>query len=85
VLNDTLVDAGGRQISTAREDLAILHAQHAGIDPHTYLVSVGWKRVISYQPASRFWTFQLFEAGLFVCLAAAVVFVTLALVRGNPG
>lgn len=85
VLNDTLVDAGGRQISTGREDLAILHAQQAGIDPHTYLVSVGWKRVISYQPASRFWTFQLFEAGLFLCLAAVVVLMTLALVRRNPG
>ena len=29
--------------------------------------------LISYQPAGRFWTFQLIEAGLFVALAAAVV------------
>src|SRR5206468_3034407 len=58
VLSDTLVDGGGRKISTAHEDLAVLHAQQAGIDPHTYLVTLGWKRVISYQPAGRFWTFQ---------------------------
>jgi len=84
VLNDTLVDGGGRQITGAREDLAVLHAQLAGIDPHTYIVTLGWKRVISYQPAGRFWTFQLLEAGLFVALAVAVVLVTLWLVRRTP-
>ena len=84
VLSDTLVDAGGRQITAGREDLAVLHAQQAGIDPHAYLVSLGWKRVISYQPASRFWTFQLIEAGLFVALAAAVVLTTLWLIRRRP-
>ena len=84
VLSDTLVDAGGRQITAGREDLAVLHAQQAGIDPHTYLVTLGWKRVISYQPAGRFWTFQVIEAGLFVALAAAVVLATLWLVRRTP-
>jgi hypothetical protein len=84
VLSDTLVDAGGRQITAGREDLAVLHAQQAGIDPHTYLVTLGWKRVISYQPASRFWTFQLIEAGIFVALAAVVVALALWLVRRTP-
>jgi hypothetical protein len=85
VLSDTLVDAGGRQISAGREDLAVLHAQHAGMDPHTYLVTLGWRRVISYQPGDRFWTFQLLEAAIFVGLAATVVALTLFLVRRNPG
>jgi hypothetical protein len=84
VLSDTLVDAGARQITAGREDLAVLHAQQAGIDPHTYLVTLGWKRVISYQPAGRFWAFQVIEAGLFVALAAAVVLATLWLVRRTP-
>ena len=84
VLSDTLVDAGGRQITAAREDLAVLHAQQAGIDPHTYLVTLGWKRIISYQPGGRFWTFQLIEAGIFVALAALVVAATLWLVRRTP-
>jgi hypothetical protein len=84
VLSDTLVDGGGRQITAAREDLAVLHAQHAGIDPHTYIVTLGWKRLISYQPAGRFWTFQLFEAGLFVGLALLVILLTLWLVRRTP-
>ena len=61
-------------MSAAREDLAILHAHQASIDPQTYLVSLGWKRLISYQPADRFWTFQILEGGLF-----------LALVGGDPG
>jgi hypothetical protein len=84
VLSDTLVDAGGRKITAGREDLAVLHAQQAAVDPHTYLVTLGWKRVISYQPASRFWTFQLIEAGLFVALAVAVVLATLWLIRRTP-
>jgi hypothetical protein len=84
LLSDTLVDAVGRQITTAREDLAVLHAQQAGIDPHSYLVSVGWKRVISYQPADRFWTFQLIEAGIFAALAAAIVLAAIWLVRRSP-
>ncbi len=84
VLSDTLVDAGGRKITAAHEDLAVLHAQQAGIDPHEYLVTLGWKRVISYQPAGRFWNFQLLEAGLFVALAVLVVVVTLWFVRRTP-
>ena len=84
VLSDILVDAGSRRITAGREDLAVLHAQQAGIDPHTYLVTLGWKRVISYQPAGRFWTFKLIEASLFVALAVAVVLTTLWLVRRTP-
>jgi ABC-2 family transporter protein len=84
LLSDTLVDAAGRQITAAREDLAVLHAQQAGIDPHAYLVSVGWKRAISYQPAGRFWEFQLIEAGLFAALAVAIVLGAIWLVRRTP-
>jgi hypothetical protein len=84
VLSDTLADAGGRRITTSREDLAVLHAQHAGIDPHTYLVTLGWKRVISFQPGGRFWSFQLIESGIFVMVAVALIAVTLWFVRRNP-
>jgi hypothetical protein len=84
VLSDTLVDGAGRRITAGREDLAVLHAQHAGVDPQTYLVTLGWKRVVAYQPASRFWTFQLIEAGIFVALAVAVVLATVWLVRRTP-
>lgn len=84
LLSDTLVDAAGRQITAAREDLAVLHAQHAGIDPHAYLVTVGWKRAISYQPAGRFWEFQLIEAGIFIALAVTIVLAAIWFVRRTP-
>lgn len=84
VLSNTLVDAGGRRITTASEELAVVHAQQAGIDPHTYILTLGWRRVISYQPAGRFWTFQLLEAGLYAGLAVALVLVALWLVRRTP-
>ncbi len=84
VLSDTLVDAGGTTITSARENLAVLHAQQAGIDPHTYILTLGWKRLVSYQPAGRFWTFQLIEAGTFALLAVAVVLLTLWLLRRRP-
>jgi hypothetical protein len=84
VLSNTLVDGGGRQITAGREELAVLHAQQAGIDPQTYILTLGWRRVISYQPAGRFWMFQLLEAGLFVGLAVALVLVSLWLVRRRP-
>jgi hypothetical protein len=84
VLSDTLVDAGGARITAGREDLAILHAQHARLDPHDYLATLGWRRVISFQPASRFWDFQLIEASIFVALALAVVAATVWAIRRTP-
>jgi hypothetical protein len=32
----------------------------------------GWRNVMTYQPAGRFWTFQGIEAGIFLVLAAIV-------------
>jgi hypothetical protein len=84
VLSDQLVDAAGRQITAAREDLAILHAQQGGIDPHDYLATLGWRRVITFQPADRFWAFQAIEAGIFVALALLVVAVTVWAIRRAP-
>jgi hypothetical protein len=84
VLSNSLVDAVGRQISAARENLAIVHAQQARIDAQEYLLSLGWRRAVSFQPSDRFWTFQAIEAGIFLALAAALVVVTLRLVQRTP-
>ncbi len=81
VVENALVDAVGRHITTAREDLAIVHAQQARIDPQDYLVSLGWRRAISFQPAERFWTFQAIEAGIFLALAVLTVAATIWAVR----
>ena len=40
------------------------------------LAAHGYRGFISYQPASRYWTFQGIETGIFVLLAAALIAVT---------
>jgi hypothetical protein len=84
VLSNSLVDALGRQISAASENLAIEHAQAARIDVQEYLLALGWRRAVSFQPADRFWTFQAIEAGIFLGLAAVIVIATLRLVQRTP-
>jgi ABC-2 family transporter protein len=84
VFDDTLVDGVGRQITTAREDLAVAHAQHAGIDAQQYLASLGWKRLITFQPADRFWTFQAIETGIFLALALLAIGTAVVLLRRRP-
>ena len=45
-------------------------------------VLAGFRGFITYQPADRYWTFQIIETGIFVLLAAALLAVTaVALVR----
>ncbi|HVC81134.1 MAG TPA: hypothetical protein VNL35_11615 [Chloroflexota bacterium] len=41
----------------------------------------GYHRLITYQPASRFWVFQGIELGLYVVLAAALVTFTVVWIR----
>lgn len=81
VLDDKLVDSVGRRITSGREDLAVVHAQHAGIDAHQYLASLGWRRLITFQPADRFWTFQGIETSIFVLLSLAAVAAAVLLLR----
>ena len=81
VLDDKLVDSVGRRITSAREDLAVVHAQHAGIDAHQYLASLGWRRLITFQPAGRFWTFQAIETGIFLALALGAIAAAVLLLR----
>ena len=84
VLDNHLVDALGRRITAGREDLAVAHAQHGGIDPQSYIVSLGWHRLVTYQPPSRFWSFQLIEFGIFSCLGVVAIALAVYLVRREP-
>jgi hypothetical protein len=52
-----------------------------GIDPVTYLLRHGYVQWTSYQPDSRFWTFQSIEAAWLVLLSVLLVTATLWLVR----
>lgn len=84
VLDNSLVDAVGRHITTGREDVAIVHSQHAGIDAQEYLLSLGWKRAVTFQPGDRFWAFQGIEAAIFLALAVALVAGAVWLVQRRP-
>jgi hypothetical protein len=37
------------------------------------IASHGYRQFVTYQPASRFWTFQFIETGIFVALAAVLI------------
>jgi ABC-2 family transporter protein len=47
------------------------------------IASAGFRQFISYQPISRYWAFQSIETGVFVALAAGLVAVAFAVVRGR--
>jgi hypothetical protein len=50
-------------------------------DPVQYLVQHGFTQLTTYQPASRFWTFQWIEAGWLLALSVLLFAGTLRLVR----
>jgi len=74
VLNQSMVDKAGHPIPPTLQDqisqhTQALHGQAAG----AYLNRLGLHLKVVYQPANRFWTFQIIEASLFVGIAAALL------------
>lgn len=51
------------------------------VDPMRYLVQHGYVQLTTYQPVSRFWTFQWIEAGWLAALSALLLIATVWLVR----
>ena len=41
----------------------------------------GWRGYVTYQPSNRYWAFQGIETGIYVLLAAALIAVTVAIIR----
>ena len=56
-------------------------AASAGIDPARYLIRHGYTQLTTYQPASRFWSFQWIEGGWLVALSLLLIAATVWLVR----
>jgi hypothetical protein len=54
-------------------------------DPYQYLLQHGYLQVTSYQPATRYWTFQWIESGWLVVLSAVLLGLTLWLLRRRSG
>jgi hypothetical protein len=57
------------------------HADAGSANPVRYLIQHGFTQMTSYQPASRFWTFQFIEGGWLLALALILMAATIWLVR----
>jgi hypothetical protein len=82
VLDLGLVDKTGHPISPAVQDQISRRAQAlGGPAADAYLRGLGLHLKVVHQPASRFWTFQIIEASLFIGLAAAFLGTTIWLLH----
>jgi hypothetical protein len=81
------VDSQGRQVPQARVGQLIDEFSRVGCPAARNCSSVAYLNAHDvfqrqlYQPADRYWRFQLYEAGLYLALTAALVAVTLVMLR----
>ncbi|WP_131736217.1 ABC transporter permease subunit [Actinomadura roseirufa] len=81
VLDQGLVDKSGHPISPALAEQISRRAFGGTAEGDAHLRELGLHLKVVYQPADRFWTFQIIEAALFVGLAAALLGTTLWLLH----
>jgi ABC-2 family transporter protein len=83
-LSQGLVDKTGHPVSAALQEQISQRTQAlGGPAADAYLRGLGLHLKVVYQPASRFWTFQIIEASLFIGLAAALIAITIWLLHGR--
>ncbi|MFE3203214.1 ABC transporter permease subunit [Embleya sp. NPDC059237] len=83
ILSDGWLDASGRHLSHDEfRRIANAHADDASLVE--YLRSHGMRSWETYQPATRFWHFQLVEATLYVTLSALLLTATVLCLRRRP-
>jgi hypothetical protein len=78
-LSQAMVDKTGHVLSSSLQD-QISQKTMAFPNPaagDAYLRGLGLHLKVVYQPANRFWTFQIIEAALFIGLAAALLSITI--------
>jgi hypothetical protein len=72
------VDAQGHQLTLDQVNaVGRAFSGSSGSGYMDYLQQHGIRFLADYQPAERFWTFQLIEAAVFVGLASALIAATL--------
>lgn len=81
VLGQGLVDKSGHPISPTLQDQISQRTFHSLAEGDAYLRGLGLRLKVIYQPTSRFWTFQIIEASLFIGLAAALLGTTIWLLH----
>jgi hypothetical protein len=89
IIGDTAIDLEGRPVakerlnSLLREYFASPRQLGPSSNDGTFLRENGVIRLLAYQPADRFWTFQAIEAAIFTGLAALFAILTLWRVRNR--
>lgn len=73
LLTKDVVDASGHVVDTTASGFP--PAACASNDLVSCLTGLGYRRLVTFQPDSRYWTFQAVEAGIFLSLAAVLAFV----------
>jgi magnesium-transporting ATPase (P-type) len=80
-LNTALQSAGVQQIDVGGGGKTTPTTPGPGTDPVTYLLGHGYTQWTSYQPGSRYWTFQWIEFGWLTALALLLLTATFLAVR----
>ena len=80
-INSALQAVGVQMNSTGGAIQAAPSSGGSSIDPVQYLLQHGYLQVTSYQPDSRFWTFQWIEFGWLTVLTLLTLGATLWLLR----
>lgn len=81
LLSDWTVDPSGHRLDDAAINRLVRSLFGRGIDPEKWLSEHGYTSWASFQPASRFWSFQLFEAGVLCAISLVLATVAVQLVK----
>jgi hypothetical protein len=79
-----VLQAIGFQESGASGKVTVHPGSASTIDPVQYLLGHGYTQVTSYQPDTRYWTFQWIEFGWLTALALLLLGTTLWILRRRP-
>lgn len=92
IISQQWTTKGGRPVSRSALGQILQGTQFAGkggvpqsLGSWQYLVHHGYTQWTTYQPASRFWTFQWIEGGWLLALSALLIATTVWLVRRRSG
>jgi hypothetical protein len=85
VLDTGWIGESGERVSATEKHRLIGEAANAGKNLAAFLHERGIRNFVEYQPANRYWDFQLIETGLFLALAAVVLACTVGLVSRRTG
>lgn len=81
VLSQGWIDSAGQRLSSS-ERASILQRLRSGVPTvDQYMADHGLRHYVLYQPDTRFWHFQLVEAGLLVGISAALLAASIWLIR----